>query len=186
MALLRQRFIRWLGLCAVGAAALAQLAPTTRAADVHATPLELRAVFLLNLARFVRWPEHSLGDAKAPFVIGYYGNDPISLPLEQIVHDESIDGHPIELRQLRRGADLSGCHVVFFSPAHAADQAPAIRAQRNRPILLVGDGEGFLALGGHIQFYQLGNQLRLRVNSDSLRESQLVPNSQLMRVATVQ
>lgn len=165
-------------LCLPGAVAATEGAPT---------PLEVRAVFLLNLARFVKWPEAPPAepDSSRAFVIGCYADDPIAVPLRQIVQGESIGGRPIELRELRRAADFADCNLVYLGDALSGSITRAIERLRDRPVLFVGNADGLLEAGGHVQFYPRGSQVRLRVSPENLRLSHLVPNSQLLRVATV-
>lgn len=172
--------------CVALAATLGQ--PVSAVATEGApTPLEVRAVFLLNLARFVKWPEAPLAEPPhdRAFVIGCYADDPIAIPLRQIVQGESIDGRPIELRELRRAADFADCNLVYLGDALSGSITRAIERLRERPVLFVGNADRLLDAGGHVQFYPRGSQVRLRVSPENLRLSRLVPNSQLLRVATV-
>lgn len=149
------------------------------------TPLEVRAAFLLNLARFVRWPEAGLAEPGRAFVIGYFAGDPIAVPLRQIVQDESIANHPIQLLELRHRTDFNRCNLVYVGDNFGGELARAIENRRDRPVLFVGNSEALLAVGGHVQFYQRGSQVRLRISPENLRTSGLIPNSQLLRVATM-
>lgn len=172
--------------CFALATALCLPAPAA-ATEGAPTPLEVRAVFLLNLARFVKWPDAPPAEPNRDraFVIGCYADDPIAIPLRQIVQGESIGGRPIELRELRRATDFAGCNLVYLGDALSRSIVRAIERLRERPVLFVGNTDGLLEAGGHVQFYPRGSQVRLRVSPDNLRLSHLVPNSQLLRVATV-
>ncbi|MBI2510572.1 MAG: YfiR family protein [Opitutae bacterium] len=148
------------------------------------TPLELRAAFLLNLARFVRWPGATPGEPDGTFVLGYFQADPIAAPLRQIVQGESIAGLSIELRELRRYDDFSRCNLVYVGDTLRSDVVRAIGRQRVHPVLFVGDSYRLLSVGGHVQFFQQGGQVRLRISPENLRSAGLVPDSRLLRVAT--
>jgi hypothetical protein len=166
-------------------AALTLCAPASASASEGApTPLEVRAVFLLHLARFVRWPDAMSADRRQAFVIGYAANDPIAIPIRQTIQGESIGDHPIELLELRRREDIERCNLVYLGDTLSGDAIRAIRRQREQPVLFVGNADGLLEAGGHVQFYQRGSQVRLRIDPENLRVAHLVPNSQLLRVAT--
>lgn len=179
------RFVRAVLLAwSAAAAALCTPAPAT-AVEGTPTPLEVRAVFLLHLARFVKWPDTPLDERDRAFVVGCYADDPIAPLLRQIVQGESIAGQPIELRQLRRPADFEGCDLVYLGDALGGSITRAIRRLRDRSILFVGNADRLIEAGGHVQFYPRDSQVRLRISPENLRASRLVPNSQLLRVATV-
>ena len=46
-------------------------------------PQEIRAVFLLNLTRFVRWPDGAFPVPDAPLIIGTLEGDPVGDTLQR-------------------------------------------------------------------------------------------------------
>lgn len=151
-----------------------------------ASEREVRAVFLLHLARFVRWPEKTFAHPDAPIVIGVLQNNPLAEVLQEVVRDERVGTHPIESRVLRSAAEIAQCHVVFIGASAVRPAAPLIAALQQEPILLVSDAEGFLHLGGHIQFYSRAGEVKIRVAPANLKESHLTASSQLLRIARVE
>ena len=61
---------------------------------------DLKATFLFHFAQFVGWPSETLAD-KAPFTIGIIGNDPFGKSLDEIVANESVEGHKLIIRRFQ-------------------------------------------------------------------------------------
>ena len=122
------------------------------------------AVFLLNLTRFVRWPDAAFKTEDAPLVVGTMEGDPVGNSLEEAVQGEKVGKHPIQTRRVRSPADLEGCQVVYFAREYFPGAAQMLAPLKDKPILTVSDADSFLTLGGHIQFY---NQTGARSGSGS-------------------
>ena len=146
---------------------------------------EVQAVFLLNLSRFVRWPETAFATEEAPLVIGFMADEALGALLAEAAHNEKSGRHPIEVRPIRTFADLEGCHIAYFSRAEATAVPQFIAQLRAKSVLMVSDADGFLRLGGHVQLYQRGGQFKLRIDVGNLKRSELSASAPLLRVAEV-
>ncbi|QYM78374.1 YfiR family protein [Horticoccus luteus] len=152
-------------------------------AEPVARQLDIEAVFLLNLTRFIRWPDKSFPADDAPLYIGLLPTDPIATVLNEAAGGESSGSHPIKLRWIRNAADANDCHLVFFSKSTLTESAQLVAGLRDKPVLLVSDSDGFLRLGGQILLYKRGTQVRLRIDLANLRRSNLTASTSLLRVA---
>lgn len=160
----------------IGGTAGAGAVEPARADEVH-------ALFVLNLTRFVRWPVGTFTAEDSALVIGVRPRDPVGGLLRRLAGGEKSGDHPIELRDLVTSADLEGCHVVYFSKDDTAGIVRWLVPLQSRPVLTVSDAEGFLRLGGHVQLYRQGGNVRLRVSPAGLEQAGLQASSQLLRVA---
>lgn len=146
---------------------------------------EVQAVFLLNLTRFIKWPENAFPKEDADFVIGTLPNDPLNGILIAAAKGESAGGHPIKVRQVRTSADIDGCHLVYVSKPGLGEVAQMLATVRTKPVLTVSDADGFLSLGGHVQLYNRSGQMKLRLDLGNLKRAELVASAPLLRVAEV-
>ena len=89
----------------------AALLLSAQVAHAQSREYELKAVFLLNFAQYVKWPASAL-PAGAPITIGIVGGDPFEGELEKAVQGESVGGHKIVVRH---GGDMHGCQLIFLS-----------------------------------------------------------------------
>lgn len=149
-----------------------------------ATAPELKSVFLFNFAQFVEWPEAAYPDSKADFVIGVLGQDPLGMVLDDIVKGEHLKEHPIVVTRFHTVEEIRACHILYFGDG-AEDYGKIFTALKGRPILTVGDKEGFANSGGMVRFYDDAGRIRLRVNLDAATEAKLKISSQLLRAAQI-
>lgn len=170
----------------LGAAALFLLmAPGPRARATVLSEYELKAAFLFNFARFVEWPAEVLPPANQPIVIGIVGTDPFGESLDAIVKGETIKGHRLVVRRCHAREEIEGCQVLYIGRSEAA-RLPVILARlKGRPILTVSDNDRFAFSGGIIGLVMEEGRVRIQINLDRARESQLVISAKLLRPALV-
>jgi hypothetical protein len=146
---------------------------------------EVKATFLFNFAQFVDFPAASFADTRAPFVIGILGSDPFGDVLDAVVKGETIKGRPLSVVRFRRTEDVAVCHILFVSASEAPRYSQVLAALQGRPILTVGDADGFTEHGGVIRFVTDRNRIRLRINVSAARAAGVTVSSGLLRIADV-
>ncbi len=141
----------------------------------------VKAVSLYAFGRYVTWPESVFDDAKSPFVIGVLGGNPFGDALERIAAKKTLNGRPIEIRQLASPDEGSRCHIVFVTRTVTQDlEAKLFQQASGKPVLLVGESPGFAERGGIINFYQTGANVRFELNPEKSAECQLSLNAKLL------
>lgn len=147
---------------------------------------QIKAVFLYRFAQFVEWPAESFADENAPLVLGILGPDPFGAYLDEVVQGEKVGSHPISVKRIADPEEAARCHVLFLSPS-GSDQGVAERLSglQGRKILTVGDTDGFSRGGGMILFTTRNGRIRLRINMESVRASDLELSSKLLRLAEI-
>jgi YfiR/HmsC-like len=108
---------------------------------------QVKAAFLYNFTKFVSWPAIAFPTTNSPFVLGIAGNDPFGKSLDEVVRNETVGTHPIQVRRLRAGDDLGSCHMLFISGSEKEWVESMLAQLRRRPILFVGDTAGFAVRG---------------------------------------
>ncbi|HKW41966.1 MAG TPA: YfiR family protein [Gemmatimonadales bacterium] len=167
-------------------AALALLAEPGAAAQTPQAPeYRVKAVFLFNFAQFVDWPPETFPDSQAPVVICILGDDPFGAVLDETVQGETLGGRPFEIRRYRRGDEIKRCHILFISQSESDRLEEVFSAIKNRPILTVGDGEGFSLRGGMVRFVTDKSRIRLRINLEAAQAAKLTISSKLLRSAEI-
>lgn len=146
---------------------------------------ELKAVFLLNFTRFADWPVTAFDHATSPLVIGVLGDDPFGRVLDGVVAGEMALNRHLIVTRFKQVEDVSACHILFISPSEARRYEQIFTSLRGRPILTVGDTEGFAARGGMIRFVTEHNRIRLRVNVEAAKAAGLSLSSRLLRAAEI-
>jgi len=165
-------------LVAFGAAAAAEAAsPVPREYDV-------KAALLFNFTRFLEWPDRAFARPDSPVVIGILGSDPFEGALDELVRNETCAGRPIVVARFSHVYAVRECHLLFIHASERGNLPRITAALRGRPILTVGDFEGFTTGGGMIRLLRdSGNKVQLRINLAAIKAADLVVSAKLLRVA---
>jgi YfiR/HmsC-like len=136
----------------------------------------LKAKLTLSLTRFVQWP-------------GGANNDSLRVCLAQ--RDAAItqafaeaDGQMVNGRRIQvvKAPPVSGCNVLYVH-ASAERVSELLRAAATGPVLIVGDTEGILNLGGMVEFVPVNDSIRFDINTVAFRQAQLTVSSQVLKLA---
>lgn len=166
---------------------LCLLSTPATASEQNDSPNEyqIKAAFLFNFAKFVEWPADAFATPQAPFIICVLGEDPFGPLLDATLAGKSMGTHPVALRRIKEHAEARHCHMVFVSSSEIRNYAEVIESVRGTSILLVGDSEGFAALGGMIEFTLEGNHVRFAINPDAAQRARLTLSSKLLMLARI-
>jgi hypothetical protein len=154
-------------------------------ADPSVTEYQLKAVFLLNFARFVTWPEQAFGTPDAPIVVCVLGQDPFGSALDEVLANERIGNRPLAARRVASADTIDGCQLLFVSERDARRHDTLLHALAARPVLTVGDEAAFARSGGMVGFELEDGTVRITVNPDALRNAGLTMSSQILRMARI-
>jgi len=158
------------------------MAPSGRAQTSR--EYDLKAVLLFNLTRFVEWPPGALPDPDAPLIIGILGRDPFGKTLDDVVREETYGGHKIHVMRYRSVESARNCQLLFVCTDEQPNLPRILRELEGRPILTVGEFDGFASGGGMVHLYQNSEgKIHLRINLAAVRASGLTVSGKLLRVA---
>ena len=169
-------------LCAVS---LWPPAPLAQSVGRLTLEYDLKAVFLLNFARFVDWPRESFPDAGSPIVIGVLGEDPFGTTLREAVANETAHDRPLVVRQCQSVEELEACHILFVPQSESVRWAPLAGRLARRSVLTVGESRAFATRSGIIGFDLKGRKLRLSINLVASNAARLTISSKLLRQAEI-
>lgn len=173
-------YLAWLCVLAVWHFGLSQLR-----AEAGDTEHQIKAAFLFNFAQFVEWPPGAFTNAQAPLCIGVLGNDPFGSSLEETVHDETIRGRKLAIQHSRKIEDLKNCQMIFISRSEKSKVDEILAALDSRPVLTVGEIDGFAQRGGAINFYREGKKVRFEINPAVTRRNGLKVSSELLSLGKI-
>lgn len=163
--------------------ALALWLPAAAAAvPLAVSEYAVKAAFLYKFAKFVSWPEAVLS-AEDSFRLCVYGEDPFGADLDRIVAGKRVGGHPIEVRRLGETGEAAACHVLFLSPAAERRHRRVIAELAAKPVLTVGDVEGFAERGGIIGLRVEGGRIRIEINPEAAARAGLHIDAELLGLA---
>jgi len=161
----------------LAAAALLPGAAAAQQAQEH----EVKAAFLFKFPAFVEWPAKP--GPQVPFVIAVAGAPQIAAELRLLAEGRTLEGRPIQVRELAEGEGALGANMVFVGHAASARLPQLARALAGAPVLLVGESPGALEQGAMINFVLSEGRVRFDVALDSADSAKLRISSRLLGVA---
>ncbi len=151
--------------------------------DASPDEYQIKLAFLYNFSKFVEWPDQAFQSRQTPLKICVVGTDPFGKTLEDELRTRNTGGHPIAVTRLAPGGDFSTCHIVFIRAEERKRFATILAGLKGRDILTVGETDGFLESGGHVNFIFLGNSLHFNVNLAATRRTGLKFSARLLALA---
>jgi hypothetical protein len=144
---------------------------------------KLKAACLYKFFLFVNWP--SLPERIV--TIGILGKDPFGKSFVE-VENQIIKGlnRQLSIKQLgpySQGMDLTECQILFVSSSEQKHWREIFLQLDGKPVLTVGDQDGFLEAGGMMNFQLVQSKIRWEINRAPLNKSGLRMNSQLLESA---
>jgi YfiR/HmsC-like len=144
---------------------------------------QLKAVFLFNFAHFVEWPATALPGGNAPFVIGVVGKDPFGSSLDEVVRGESVGGRPLAIERYPDVPRLGKCQILFIPAPELTHLEQILEALKGRSVLTVTEGPA--PRGAIVDLLKEDSRIRLRIDLQAARASNLTISSKLLRPAEI-
>jgi hypothetical protein len=141
---------------------------------------KLKAAFMLNFAKFIKWPgktrTHDI------FKICIYGQSPF-LNAFSGTEKKTIGGNPVDIVMAENLSDIKGCRLVFISRSEEADLQKIFKEIDGEPIVSVSDIRAFAKAGGTMEFVSRNNKLGFIVNNTKAKKNGLTINASLLGLA---
>lgn len=143
---------------------------------------EVRALYLYNFTKYLEWPASNTA-SNTPFVFGFLGECPVREALQRVVESRSVGNRPVIIQGFTNVTDLAACDVLYVRQEDMTRWDRIRQMLGNKPVLTVGEQNGFLNGGGMIEFVRRDIHVRFRVNAPVLRQSGLTVSSKLLAIA---
>jgi hypothetical protein len=144
---------------------------------------QVKATYLYNFGRFVRWPGTIPAGKGDSFLVCVIGRDPFGSILDVTLAGEALDGKPVVLRRISKPQDARECRILFISSTEEKHLNEILTALDQSGVLTVSDMPGFTRRGGMIQFVLDGDRVRFEINLTSTEDARLTLSSELLKVA---
>jgi len=146
---------------------------------------EVRAAYMYNFIRFVNWPEEVFSDSLEPIVIGIIGQDPFGKILDAMIEGRTIQSRRIVIKRFQRLEDYYPCHALYIGFKEKRYQVAILKLLEGTPVLTIGDLDGFIRLGGMINFIVASNQVSFEVNLKQVERSRLEVSAKLLKLVKI-
>ncbi|MGH7979673.1 MAG: YfiR family protein, partial [Limisphaerales bacterium] len=112
----------------------------------------LKAVFLLNFARFTEWPSDAFESTNSPFVIGILGKNPFGSLLDDTVQNERLGRHQFVVETYQNVNDITNCDMLYISETEDGHLNDILAHLKGKTILTVSDIPNAVQRGVCVQF----------------------------------
>ncbi len=146
----------------------------------------LKVKIISRFFSFVKWPADSgnTGDSSL-FVLGVVGKTPI-LEYERTFHKEvNLPEKKITIKKISELDQIKECHALIIAPTESNRLKEILSITGDKPILSIGDTEGFAEEGVLINLFREGKKVKFEINYGAVQKSGLVFSSKLYKLARI-
>ncbi|MES2626388.1 MAG: YfiR family protein [Pseudomonadota bacterium] len=143
---------------------------------------ELKIAFVYNFSKYITWPQSAFGTSE-DFTFCVAGDSSLLAKFDvlagQLTNQKTVRVVPMQSPD-RATQD---CHVLYISAGYKADIKPLLDITDDKPLLTVGDSNGFAEQGGVIELMEVDNKITFRINQAQALAKNLTISSRLLRLA---
>lgn len=147
-----------------------------------ADDVEIKASFIWNFVRMVNWKTPAHDNPSDELRICSLTSSDISTALRSLVRNKTVGTRTVsavvEVNPLP-----SRCQVLVVEHDDYLRIAPVLNRLRGTPVLTVGNGHGFLEIGGMFELTIENRRVVFDANISSIKESGLDVSARLLRLS---
>lgn len=143
---------------------------------------QIKAVCVLNAARFISWPTGAFDSADSPLIVGILGDNPFGSILQDVVKGETVQQRRIVVRRVTL-SEAATVHVLFISHSERDHLEGILRALGDSNVLTISEIDRFTQSGGMLGLALARGKIRFEVNQDAAHRAQLKIDSQFLLLA---
>lgn len=147
--------------------------------DKLVSEAQARAAFLVNIARYVTWPQQ-YNDS---LVIGILGKGALGNEWHGVT-SKMFHGRRVKVLKSNELDELSECNLLYIEENNSKKLSRLLLTLRDRPVLTIGDSPEFLLLGGTLNMFVQDNRLAFSINLAQARSVGLEISSNLLKLAS--
>lgn len=159
------------------------ISPEARAQNAGTRAYAIKAGFIYNFTRFIKWPPQS--NKSNDYNICVIGDNPFGSILNRLEKKHRFKEHPLKIELDVSPNDIRGCHILFVSFSERFNVEKLVKQTKNLQILTVGDTEGFAERGIDINLVVAENKVKFEISKQCLDEKGFKVSSELYDLATI-
>ncbi|MBV8466415.1 MAG: YfiR family protein [Burkholderiales bacterium] len=149
--------------------------------DGAAVPV--KAAYLFRFSQYVDWPTGSFSAETAPLTIAVLDDERLAAELARITQGRVLNTHPIVVRAVKGGDNLSAVQMLFVGAQDMQHLKPVLDGLGSQAVLTITDSPAGLDAGSVINFLPVGQHIRFEISLDAAERSGLKLSSRLLAVA---
>ena len=151
----------------------------------QADPYQVKALFLVNFARYIDWPPQTFASPADPINICVLGRNPFGNTLEQAISGKTVDGRTLAVHQVSESESGRNCQILFVSAVERKRFLAVSKSLRELAVLTVGEEPQFTSEGGVISFKVEDGKIRFEINVEAAAQGHLHISSKLLNLAQI-
>jgi len=140
----------------------------------------LETVITGKVAKYITWKPKSSDE----FVITIL-NSQFGVLFDEVYIDKEIKSKPVKIHYIKNISDLNTTDILFISALHENNLEEIFSYTSGKNILLVSDIRGFAQKGGNLQFYFLGQKIKLKMNIDVMTKEGFHVERTLLKIVDI-
>jgi hypothetical protein len=142
---------------------------------------KIKALYIVNLVRFIEWPKSGKNKPTTPFQVGVVATD-IDPVFRKELTKQTYKGRGFKILHFRNASVATACDVILFTNPR---QFPIWKSKHPSPTptLTLGDSERFAKNGGMFGFVKIEKNLRFIINFKEVKDAGLKIQPSLLRLA---
>lgn len=144
---------------------------------------DMKADIIVNILRYVEWPNSVEMPGDAILSICVLGDDMLATSLERY-HRMSLNGKKLVIEFLKKPRDIYHCNAVYVGYEMYDRIIPMLSSLAGKRIMSIADAADFHDQGGMIGVGVEGQNAKISINYSSVRFSGLIIRSRLLRHAS--
>jgi hypothetical protein len=146
-----------------------------------ATEYQVKAAFVYNFIKFVDWPAgRNAGEDTLRLCV--LGEVPAMAPFTDL-DGKMVKGKRLAVSAMMDPQAVGACQVLFVSSSLSRRMNEVLDVVKGRPMLTVGDTEGYAQRGIMINMYLDDKRVRFEINAKAARTAGLRVSTKLMSLA---
>ncbi|MGB7668039.1 MAG: YfiR family protein, partial [Candidatus Acidiferrales bacterium] len=113
--------------------------PVLRAQEPRPNEYQVKAAYLFNFGRFVKWPATPTAGKDDSFTVCVLGQDPFGPVLDSTLAGEDLDGKRVATRRISKPQDAGTCRILFISSEEANHLKEILSSLDEEGVLTVSD-----------------------------------------------
>ncbi len=145
---------------------------------------KIKAGYIYNFARFIKWPGESFKDHPSSFLLCLLEDDPFGNQFKR-VEGKRITGKELTVKRLSSQDNLKQCQILFIPTSKRKRMKAIIKSLGDSHVLTVGEAQDFHQLGGMVGLIKREDRIMLEINLNATKRKELKINAKLLEIATI-
>ena len=145
---------------------------------------EIKAAFLYNFTKFIVWPDQTYTSSAAPFRICLLADHTNGTVLEAL-HGKRVVDQLVEVIAFDNLPGNDSCQILYIGDSDRGTREKALAVVKGKPVLTIGENDGFAHQGGMINFYIDEDRVLFEINVEAVNRAGLTASSRLLSLARI-